>query len=296
MVCMLVTRVLVITAISLAASPALLAFGQASDPAVIADIKSQASRDNPDAMFALAIIYEVGRDLPQNRAESLKLLVRAAASGHPGAKSHLGRLYQTGTGVPRDDSRATALYREAAAAGDAEGQYRLGMALAYGIGTPKDPVESRRWLAGAANQRHPEAQLALGLMLQQGVGGEKNEFAARRWLRAAAAADDPEVTQRAKPIVEQLDAHLLYSGISGEQLLTGALILVFAGALAAEATDSHTAFRDDPSNPLNPRGYDSFGATRRQRNCQFRSVRGGIAVTSGRDAFPVYSGPSYACF
>jgi TPR repeat protein len=292
---MLVTRVLVITVISIA-GPVSLAVGQRSDPAVIADIQAQASRDNPDAMFALAIIYEVGRDLPQNKAESLKLLLRAAGLGHPAAKSHLGRLYQTGTGLPRDDRRAAALFREAAAAGDAEGQYRLGMALAYGIGAPKDPAESRRWVAGAANQRHPEAQLALGLLLQQGVGGEKNEFAARRWLRAAASADDPEVTKRAKPILEQLDAHLLYSGISGEQLLTGALIFAFAAALAADAADSDAAFRDDPSNPLNPRGYDNFGQTRRQRNCEFRSVRGGIAVTSGRDAFPVYSGPSYACF
>ena len=160
------------------------------------------------------------------------------------------------------------------------------MSFGYGIGTPKNPSESLRWVAGAANQGHQEAQFALGVMLQQGTGGAKNEFAARRWLRQAAAGRDRQVASHAAPIVEQLEKHLLYSGISGEQLLLGLGAALFVSAMAADAMGAEAAFRDDPSHPMNPRNYDAFGSTKQQRDCQFRSVRGGLAVTSGRGAFP----------
>jgi hypothetical protein len=170
------------------------------------------------------------------------------------------------------------------------------MSFGYGIGTPKNPSQSLRWLAAAANQGQQEAQFALGVMLQQGTGGAKNEFAARRWLRQAAAGRDRELASQAAPIVDQLEKHLLYSGISGEQLLLGLGAALFVSAMAADAMGAEAAFRDDPSHPLNPRNYDALGSTKRQRDCQFRSVRGGLAVTSGRGAFPVYSGQSWACF
>jgi hypothetical protein len=263
---------------------------------VVAQIRAEAAKDDADSLFALAIIYEVGRDLPRDSEQSLRLLQRAAAKGHPPAQTHLGLLYQTGTAVTQDDARAFGLFSTSAAAGDTEGRYRLGMSFGYGIGTPKNPEQSLRWLAAAANQGHQEAQFALGVMLQQGTGGTKNGFAARRWLRQAAAGPDRELVSQAAPIVEQLEQHLLYSGISGEQLLLGVAATFFVAAIAADAMGVDAAFRDDPSHPLNPRNYDAFGPTKRQRDCQFRSVRGGLAVTSGRGAFPVYSGPSWACF
>ena len=113
----------------------------------------------------------------------------------------------------------------------------------------EEPIAVAAMACPAANQGHQEAQFALGLMLQQGTGGAKNEFAARRWLRQAAAGRDRELASQAAPIVDQLEKHLLYSGISGEQLLLGLGAALFVTAMAADAMGAEAAFRDDPSIP-----------------------------------------------
>src|SRR4029079_8046544 len=67
---------------------------QGSDPAAIAAIKAQAARNDPDALFALAIILEVGREEPRTVPEAVRLLERAAALGHAPAKTQLGLMSQ----------------------------------------------------------------------------------------------------------------------------------------------------------------------------------------------------------
>jgi TPR repeat protein len=257
----------------------------------VAEIATRAGRDDPDSLFALAIIKELGRDLPQDIGESLRLLERAARLGHAPSKTHLGLLYQTGTHRPKDPARAHGYFQEAAAGGDAEGQFRLAMSYTYGLGTQADPAQARRWLAGAANQGHQEAQFALGVMLQQGIGGPKNDFAARRWLQAALAGDDATIVAEAKPLVQRLNDRLLYSGMTAGQVAAAvaAIVTVFGAAAALFGDDEATTFARDPDHPMNPHNYDAFRTARRRERCRFVSRRSGMEFMTGRRAmFPSY--------
>ncbi len=267
------------------AGPAASANAQGvSEPAVVAGIVARAARNDPDALFALAIIKEVGRDAPKDVAESLRLLERASALGHAPSKTQRGLLFQTGTHVPRDPARAHGLFREAAISGDAEGQFRLAMTLAYGLGAQADPAEARRWLTGAASQGHQEAQFALGVMLQQGIGGPKNDFAARRWLRAALAGDDATIVAETKPLVQKLDDRLLYSGMTAGQIAAAVAVVmtVFGAAAALLGGDSQAAFARNPDHPMNPHNYDAFRTPRRRERCRFVSRRSGMDFMTGR--------------
>lgn len=235
-------------------------------------LNTLAAGGDPDAVLALAITYEVGRDVPKDLGRAAQLYERAAALGDSTAKTQLALMYQTGAGVQRDDARALRLFQESAAAGDVEGQYRLGIAHAYGIGSPKDAVEARRWMTMAANASHQEAQLAVGIMAQTGAGGPKNEFAARRWFRAAAAGPDRVVAQRAAAPAAELQKRLLYSGMSTADLtallLVGAGLLMALGAGSGGGTASTGARVADPFNPYD---YGGLSTTRRKQECHFVS-------------------------
>lgn len=78
----------------------------------------QAGSGDPDAMFALGLLYGRGRGAPLDDTAAVQWLARAVELGHVGARTSLGYHYDLGLGVPRDPRRAEALYGEAATAGD----------------------------------------------------------------------------------------------------------------------------------------------------------------------------------
>jgi TPR repeat protein len=259
-------------------------FAPVPQPAAVSieQLKALADGGDRDAMLALAMMHEVGRNVPKDPRFAAQLYERAAAMGDAAAKTQLALMYQTGTGVARDDARALRLFKEAADAGDIEGQYRLAIAHVYGVGTARDPVQARRWMTVAADGAHQEAQLALGIMAQTGAGGPKNEFAARRWLRAAAAGADKVVAQKAAQPAAELDKRLLYSGMSTADLT--ALLVVGAGLLialgAASGGGGSVAGTRGP-DPFDPLDYGGLSTTRRKQECHFVSRSWGI-LNDGR--------------
>ena len=69
--------------------------------------------------------------------------------------------YEHGEGVPQDRLRAAALYCEAARRGDAEAQFSLGWMYANGRGLPHDDGIAAALFALAAEQEHAAARQAL---------------------------------------------------------------------------------------------------------------------------------------
>ncbi|MDW8126074.1 MAG: tetratricopeptide repeat protein [Geminicoccaceae bacterium] len=59
-----------------------------------------------EAMFALGVVYDEGRGVPQNYGRALFWWRKAAEVGHAGAMFNLGVVYEFGPGVPRDFVRA----------------------------------------------------------------------------------------------------------------------------------------------------------------------------------------------
>ena len=84
----IVTRVL--------ASSVLLALGD------VDAIRQAGNQCDAEAQFDLGLMYEVGRDLPQDDAEAVRSYLLAAGQGHAYAQHNLAVSYAMGEGVPPD--------------------------------------------------------------------------------------------------------------------------------------------------------------------------------------------------
>jgi len=92
------------------------------------------------------------QNLPQDNAESVLLLTRAAEQGDARAQCALGTMYATGQGMPKDEVKAVQLYEKAARQEHADAQYALGWMYAHGRGVPRDEVKAVQWCLKAAEQ------------------------------------------------------------------------------------------------------------------------------------------------
>jgi len=57
------------------------------------------------AQHNLAVMYDEGTDILQDKAEAVKWYQKAAEQGHPGAQLNLGVMYWKGDGVAKDLKR-----------------------------------------------------------------------------------------------------------------------------------------------------------------------------------------------
>lgn len=77
------------------------------------------------------------------------------------AQHNLARLYMTGDGVPEDSAQAVALLQRAAEAGCAPAQFQLGRIYALGDGVPMDTEQAMEWFRRAAAGGDAQALLML---------------------------------------------------------------------------------------------------------------------------------------
>jgi TPR repeat protein len=89
---------------------------------------------------------------PEDRAQGVTWLGKAADAGDTEAAYALGTIYMNGTTVAQDDDKAFAFVSRAAEAGKMEAQGTLGYLYSAGRGTPKDSYQAVVWTAKAAAQ------------------------------------------------------------------------------------------------------------------------------------------------
>lgn len=65
----------------------------------------------PACRINLAVMYEHGEGVPQNRETAFQLMKQATEGGTPMAIANLGRFYYNGIGVPKDDAQALKVLR-----------------------------------------------------------------------------------------------------------------------------------------------------------------------------------------
>ncbi|MBR7006598.1 MAG: SEL1-like repeat protein [Candidatus Methanomethylophilaceae archaeon] len=80
---------------------------------------------DPDAMFAIAMMYHQGMYLKRNDRKAMEILTRAASAGSCDAQFMLGRFYDNSE-YPRDETLAIQYYAQAAANGFLAAFYYLG--------------------------------------------------------------------------------------------------------------------------------------------------------------------------
>ena len=94
------------------------AAAQAPSASYIAQLKKKAATGDAVAQLNLGYAYDVGKGVPQDRAEAVKWYRLAAAQGDERAQFNLGVAYSDGEGVPQNYVQAYKWYNLAAAAGD----------------------------------------------------------------------------------------------------------------------------------------------------------------------------------
>jgi TPR repeat protein len=166
-----------------------------------------AERGDPEAQYRIGRMYEFGNGYPQDKAQGIAWIRKAAAQGHADAEQELGVVYATGDGVKQDNVQAVAWFRKAAEQGDATAQYNLGLLYAKGQGIARDYGQAVDWWRKSAAQGNADAQFKLAVVYHTGQGAAQDEvFALANATIAARNGDKENIDYRneiAKPLTPE---------------------------------------------------------------------------------------------
>jgi TPR repeat protein len=151
-----------------------------------------AERGDPEAQYRIGRMYEFGNGYPQDKAQGIAWIRKAAAQGHTDAEQELGVVYAMGDGVKQDSVQAVAWFRKAAEHGDATAQYNLGLLYAKGQGVPRDYAQAADWWRKSAIQGNADAQFKLAVVYHNGQGAEQHDVFALANATIAARNGDKE--------------------------------------------------------------------------------------------------------
>lgn len=127
-------------------------------------IKRAADQKFPQALYALALCYDVGNRVNKNELEAVNLCQQAAEQDYALALEWL----------------------EQKAVQNAEAQYALGSLYINGVGVPENKEKAFNYIQKAAKQHHLNAQYQLALCYESGYGVAKNENLAVKYCRILA--------------------------------------------------------------------------------------------------------------
>jgi TPR repeat protein len=124
-----------------------------------------AEKKYPEAQYALARAYALGRGVPQDKDQSLHWLRSAAGLDFEPAMLDLAELFDSGRGIDQDVMKAAALIERAANLGNPDAQYLYGERLMSGSGVKKNEPEAWSWFKRAADAGQPAALYRLGRVI-----------------------------------------------------------------------------------------------------------------------------------
>ncbi|MGD0208561.1 MAG: tetratricopeptide repeat-containing serine protease family protein [Verrucomicrobiota bacterium] len=161
-----------------------------ADRKLFEDVKVKAEKGDAAAAAGLASFYIAGRGVPQDYAQAVKWLRKAAEGDVVLAQSFLGWCYESGKGTKQDYAEAVKWYRKAVEKGDAFGQFGLGHCYANGLGVPQDYAKAAQLHRDSAEQGFAEAQRSLAACYLAGKGVPQNDDEGIKWTRKAAEQDE----------------------------------------------------------------------------------------------------------
>ena len=163
--------------------------GTGKDETAAREWFEQASKlDNPHAQYQLArMIFNDPSSTPEQTAQALERLTKAAEAGQDCAQYMLGKIYRDGQGTEKDIQKAVELFTVAAEQKNSFAAFALGkLYLAGDVALPKNSAAALKWLTSAAELGNQSAQYRLGKLLLQGEDVPKDIETAVHWLTAAA--------------------------------------------------------------------------------------------------------------
>lgn len=161
------------------------AFDQKDYPTALALYKAGAERGEDWSQWMLGTMQMGGLGLPQDPAQGLLWLRKAASQGNAALQFNLGLVYLRGDGGAKDAPEAASWLRLAAEKGHSEALKVL--VLLYETGDlPKNPPDEAKWFKLAAEGGDATAQDIYGMMCLNGQGVAKSVPEGLRWVRSAA--------------------------------------------------------------------------------------------------------------
>jgi uncharacterized protein len=167
-----------------------------TDPdAAVEHYRRGIERGDLAAMTTLGFLYRLGRGVPRDSGEMIRLMTEAAEGGYHFAQLRLGQTYLTGDGIPGgadadlnipDTETAARYFSMAAEQGSIVAVLELAKIYSEtdGPGTG-DPALQLRWTQRAADAGLAEAVGALGFLYERGRGVDPDpEQAAALYVRA----------------------------------------------------------------------------------------------------------------
>jgi TPR repeat protein len=151
---------------------------------VLEILRPLAQQGDPEAQYAMGILYVYGRGVQKDYAEAAKWYRKAAENGYAAAQHKLGLLYFGGLGVPKDFAEAFRWFSSAAEQGDAAAQDSL--ASMYHL--RNDNAKAVKLYQLAADQWYPDAQITLGQLYYRGLVVPKDMVKAHMWFIIAVAS------------------------------------------------------------------------------------------------------------
>ncbi|MDD2794977.1 tetratricopeptide repeat protein [Acidocella sp.] len=200
----------------------------------IAHIRQAAEAELPAAHYYLALLYDMGVNLPADPALAAQHYGVAAKANLSNAQAKYGYMLFNGIGIKANQVEGESWLRRAGLAGDPEAAALVAEIYARGDGKlPPNYAEAATWFRTAAELGHRPSARALGLLYLTGTGVPRNPDEAAIWFRRAAEAGD----ETAKADL----ASLLLSGQTSPKLTEPAPVHEWFEQ-AAEAGDLIAAF------------------------------------------------------
>ena len=168
------------------------------------ELRPLAEAGDAEAQYRIGLMYEYGKGYPQDKAQGIVWLRKAAGHNHAAAQTELGILYVTGDGVTEDDAQAVAWFQKAAPLGNTTAQYNLGLLYAKGQGVKLDVAQAIAWWRKAAAQGMTVAQFKLGVAYENGEGVAPDPVLALANYTIAARSGNKEYAEYRDDIARQL--------------------------------------------------------------------------------------------
>jgi hypothetical protein len=150
------------------------------------NIRKAADAGYPKAMQHLGVAMlkgELGMDI--NAEAGIALVEAAAQTGFIPAIIDLAMIYDTGNGVEQDRTKALGYLQTAAQMGDPVALNATGERLLMGVGTESDPQTAMEYFVAGIRAGSPMAMYNVGQIYQAGLGVEPNLEEAAKLYRAA---------------------------------------------------------------------------------------------------------------
>lgn len=175
------------------------------EKATFAQLQTQAAKNDPYAMNALAWRLAHGEGVAIDRVESRRWYARSAALGNAEGLYNLGVCHVNGDLGKNDPAEACRLWRQAAAKNHYAALGNLGISYYYGNGVPQDYAQAREWFLRSANTDEPRAMVMMGQLYHLARGVTEDKIEALAWYLLASEQSD-EAAQPMRNLQSELNS------------------------------------------------------------------------------------------